>query len=1780
MKKDNKSTAATLRQKAEELLKKKPLKTVLQLSESETMKLIHELQVHQIELELQNEELILAKEQAEVATQKYVTERKLAEEERLGNSEERFRLLYENAKIGLYRTTPDGTIVLANKALVAMLGYQSFDELAKRNIEHDGFETPQQRKAFLETIEQTGEVENFETTWIRKDRTPVFVRESARAIRDSLGNTIYYDGTAEDITQLKHTQDELNWNMALLEAKANFSTPNSFADAIVVVDPQGKKIFQNQAATDLLNFPRYIADKKDDEGELQWVAGLTKDPGQFIERIVYLNSHPDEISREVIEYKNGTILDRYTAPVVGKDGKYYGRLWIFHDITERRRTKEALLTNEKRLREFNELQGLLLPPNRIELKLKLITDAVVRIMGADFARIWMIKPGDRCEAGCIHAQETEGAHTCRFQDRCLHLMVSSGSYTHTNGQVHARVPFGCYKIGKIAAGEETKFLTNNVTTDPRVHDNAWAKELGLVSFAGYRLVDANGTPLGVLALFSKQAISEEDDSFLEGIAHSTSRVLHSEWVEAALRDSETRYHLLFEKSADGILIADVETKKFKYANSALCRMLGYTEEELKTLGLADIHPSKDLPRVIAEFESQARGEKVLAPDIPCLRKDGSIMYADINTSTNIMDGKLCAVGLFRDITERKQAEEALRQSEIKLQVILESTADGILAIDGNGKVIKTNNRFAELWKIPPSVLNSGDDATLLNFVLEQLINPKQFLDKVQQLYNSTDEDSDTLFFKDGRIFERYSAPLILDEKIIGRVWSFRDITARKQAEEALRESKNIIQNIIDNSPSLIYILDLDGKFILANKKLAEVLNCSAEKLLGNTRQLIMPKEFADQHRNNDLQVISTKQPAICEEEIRESDGLHIYLTQKFPLFDSEGKIYAVGGISTDITERKKSEERINMLALAVKNSADCIAITDKDYKIIFVNDSFSQVYGFEKEEIVGQQISVITSKNNLPEVGYSLYSAMDRNEVWTGEVLNRRKDGNDFPVQLSLAPVITEKGELIAIVGVVRDITERKQAEEALRNSEQRYRLLIETVNEGILVAQNGFLKFVNPMMQVITGFTQEELLSLPFINYVHPDDRETVISNHLKRLKGDPFLPRYQFRIVKKDESIRRIEMNGIVIEWEGQPATLNMLTDITERTQAEEALQNERTLLRTVIDNVPDLIYSKDQLCRKTLANLADVLHTGARSEAEVIGKDDFAFHPKEIAEKFFADDQSVIQTGEPLLNKEEYAIDDKGQKKWLVTSKFPLRNERDQIIGLVGITHDITKRKQEEEIIERSEMKFRTLFESANDAIFLVKEDTFVDCNFKTEQMFQCSRAEILNRHPYEFSPPFQPDGSDSKLKALEKINAALSGTPQSFEWKHQKLDGTPFDAEVSLNRINIDGKVLLQAIVRDISEHKQAEEALRESEERFRRLFELSPEAIVLIDPYDTNVDWPIVDCNETACKMNGYTREELIGKSIDIVNPTPGTPEERAEYLDKLRHAPVLHLEAFHRHRDGHIFPIDVSTSIETFLGREMVLGIDRDITERKQAEEEIRLKNEQLLKINTEKDKFFSIISHDLRGPFSGFLGLTELMAEDLSSLTMDQIQEFSLDMRNSAANLYRLLENLLQWSRMQQGSIPFDPEVIQLRSIVDECMAIALEPAKNKGIDLTTDIPENLKVVADNNMLQTVVRNLVSNAQKFTRKGGKISVSAKATENKNVEISVKDSGIGMNPEMVGNLFRLDVKTNRKGTNNEPSTGLGLLLCKEFVEKQGGKIWVESEEGKGTTFYFTLQMST
>lgn len=367
---------------------------------------------------------------------------------------------------------------------------------------------------------------------------------------------------------------------------------------------------------------------------------------------------------------------------------------------------------------------------------------------------------------------------------------------------------------------------------------------------------------------------------------------------------------------------------------------------------------------------------------------------------------------------------------------------------------------------------------------------------------------------------------------------------------------------------------------------------------------------------------------------------------------------------------------------------------------------------------------------------------------------------------------------------------------------------------------------------------------------------------------------------------------------------------------------------------------------------------------------------------------------------------------------------------------------------------------------------------------------------------------------------------------------------------------------QRLISDISEAKK----------HFELIFETSPDASVI----SRLSDGLLVNCNESYSRISGFSKEEIIGKSsLDI--HLWKNPEDRHRVTTMIKEKGFCeNVEILFRHKDGGVIIGLMSAKAIIIKGDLHIISVTHDISDIKRAEEVLKLKNEQLLELNTEKDKFFSIIAHDLRGPINSFLGLTQIMADEFAGLTMGEINTIALSLKKSATNIYSLLENLLLWARIQQGLISFNPQKLSLTSIINVSKALSAEPAKRKDIEIIFDDSNDIEIFADSNILQIVIRNLVSNAVKFTPKGGKIEISAKNNTDDFVEIAIKDNGIGMSKEMIDYLFSLDKHTCRTGTEGEPSTGLGLILCRDFIEMHKGRLWAESEEEKGSAFYFTI----
>jgi len=342
-------------------------------------------------------------------------------------------------------------------------------------------------------------------------------------------------------------------------------------------------------------------------------------------------------------------------------------------------------------------------------------------------------------------------------------------------------------------------------------------------------------------------------------------------------------------------------------------------------------------------------------------------------------------------------------------------------------------------------------------------------------------------------------------------------------------------------------------------------------------------------------------------------------------------------------------------------------------------------------------------------------------------------------------------------------------------------------------------------------------------------------------------------------------------------------------------------------------------------------------------------------------------------------------------------------------------------------------------------------------------------------------------------------------------------------------------------------------LTESELRFKSLIENTTDGIMVISE-----EGHIKYINPSAENLFGRKKNELLGEVF-------GFPVQYAETTE------INILQA-----GGKNIIVEMRVSKLFWEGDSCYLAALRNITARKEMEEKEKLFSEQLLNLNQEKDKFFSIIGHDLRSPFSSFLGFTEIMVSDFNILPREKLLPMILTINKAAKSMFELLNNLLEWSLQQQGKITFSPESFPVLTLVQETIDLISDSAKTKNITIFCEIPELLIVKSDAGMIKTILRNLIFNAIKFTKPGGQICITSAKLNNNTVEISVTDTGIGMSPEMIDNLFKLDKNTKRKGTEGEPSTGLGLLICKEYIAKCGGRIQVESEEGKGSRFSFTV----
>lgn len=495
--------------------------------------------------------------------------------------------------------------------------------------------------------------------------------------------------------------------------------------------------------------------------------------------------------------------------------------------------------------------------------------------------------------------------------------------------------------------------------------------------------------------------------------------------------------------------------------------------------------------------------------------------------------------------------------------------------------------------------------------------------------------------------------------------------------------------------------------------------------------------------------------------------------------------------------------------------------------------------------------------------------------------------------------------------------------------------------------------------------------------------------------------------------------------------------------------------------------------------------------------------------------------------------------------------------------------------EKSVNASKNGFKDLYENAPVAFqALDKHGYILNVNPRWCWETGYKKQEILGKH---FSA-FLTSESKNQFKVnfpLLTEYGRIDDIVLSIIRKDKKVITVSYSASVTTD---VQGEVLhTNCIFQEITEKLRAREAHKRSEEKFRTFLDNSTDAIRVVDETGK-----IVFINEAFTHLTGYSYNEVIGKYFwDVLFNLIPNYKKYAGLYNNFKHTGLNFLNADDQVRINTPYEIE----IETKQGKSLIVqdiifrmnteydlqlgGIMRDITDLKE-------KEKQLKELVAARDKIFSIIAHDLRSPFNTILGFTELAMEQCKSYGYSEMHDNLNQVYQSAQKSSNLLENLLQWSRMQTGKIQFEPENINLAALLGNITTLLQESIDEKRIDLKVNVSPNMKVFADTNMLETILRNLLSNAIKYVSTQGAIYIDA-LQQNQQTKISIKDTGIGISPEKLDNLFNM-------GNDNDKSTqstdkkegGLGLLLCKDFVRQHGGEIWAESAAGKGAKFIFTL----
>ena len=1516
----------------------------------------------------------------------------------------------------------DGVVVELNKGFTKLVGFTKEETIGRSSIDIHLWQNLADRKILVEQLLEEGHCENFETTFLRKDGKTLFGSLSAKVIL--FQDVPHILSVTRDITVFRQTEEilrkseecfrEVLENSIDASYKRNLKTNkydylSPVFSQISGYTPEEMDLLPLDTVLELMH--------PDDTQEVNRVIteALSSDQSGAIYQMEYRFKHKQDGKYRWLHDKFTVMLDAW-----GKSSALIGSV---SDITERKQAQEALRESDSMLRKAQQIAhlgswSLDLINNKLEW-----SDEIYRIFGLQAQ-----------EFGATYEAFLDTVHP---DDRhAVNLAYANSIIEDKNG----------YEI-------EHRIIQKN------------SGEVRFVYEKCEHVRDSFGKIIGSVGM-------------VHDITEHQANKLHLQQTSAELK-------AIYDHSPVMMCVVDSK-RQILYANPAFTLLTGTSEDQLKgghACGVFGcINALNDTGGCGFGKNCHVCRLKLAMEDT---LKNGTGHY-NIEYSTALMkNGVACEVSLLGstapiksngkphlllcllDITERKQADKALMEVNLRYERAVNGTTDGIWDWNIQTGEDYHSPRYKELLGYAPDEI----EETLEGF--ESLVHPDD-LERVRSAQSSnfskgtpydvelrmrTKPGDYKWFVTRGRVtkWDSVGNPLLMSGSIT-------DISMKKQMEEALQKSEQKYRSLFENVFEGIVIIDLNGNILFANNSIIKTFEYETfSEIEGQNIFSFIAPEYVEQTIDDFAKVvqgIGTKVAMSCGITAK---GNRIWMESIGKIIDYEG-IKADMISIRDITAKRKSEEELReseaKYRLLTENTADVIWVLNlTSGRFAYISPSVFHLRGFTAEEAMNERLedsltpdSIEVVKNAIEKNIKLFLENPEKPNSYISEIQQYCKNGQIIWVEVSTQFRFNPSGD-IEVLGVSRNIEERKLTENALRESEQKFKTMVETSPDGIAItASDGTIQFVTSQIASMYGYdSAEKLIGMNSLQFVHPSYHEKSYFYVNEMFKGN-LTGANDYMMLRKDGST-------------------------------------------------------------------------------------------------FFAESNANL-----------------------------LRDAKNNPIGVLYVVRDITERKKAEEELKASEENYRTIFNANKDSISIYglgpdgKPSGFIELNEAACDILGYTKEELLSMKLEDLEEPV-PEAIMMQRAADLKTKGSTD-----FETKIKDRQGRYKRTEVKVVMITYRNKPALLNILRDISLRKKTEDALRESELKFREMANLLPQIV-----FETDTQGNLTYVNNQAFKILGYPEDyPIIGMS------TLGfyTPESRIKAIENIRKKVSGEMETESNEynmvrKDGSTFPALVYSNVELNETRTVGLrGIIVDITEQKKTETQLIKAKQEAETANKAKSMFLANMSHEIRTPLNAIIGFSQLMNRDIA-LTANQ-KDYNNSIIKAGEHLLTLINDILELSKMEAGRIVLNPVHVCLPDFLKDMQLIFKEKAASKHIRLAfetaADLPVN--VVVDESKLHQVLINLIGNAVKFTDYGSIVvrsRVDHNGEDKARLVVEIQDSGSGISESEQQNLFKHFVQTSA-GIKKGSGTGLGLALSRELVRLMGGDISVSSEVGKGSIFSFFVDI--